>query len=95
MKPFEIAMGGNVYQLIAEVPNWSADIPNSLKNYRNFIKITHAGYFFHTIVPVTILTLIVSTILLWNRPKTANKWMILSMGGVILAEDFTGIYFFT
>lgn len=46
MKPFGITMGGNVYQLIAEVPNWSADIPNSLINYRNFFKITHAGLLF-------------------------------------------------
>lgn len=93
MKPFGIAMGGNVYQLIAEVPNWSADIPNSLINYRIFLRLHLPAYFFQTIVPVTILTLIVSTILLWNRPKTANKWMILSMGGVILAEAFTRIYF--
>lgn len=93
MKPFGITTGGNVYQLIAEVPNWSADIPNSLINYRIFLRLHLPAYFFQTIVPVTILTLIVSTILLWNSPKTANKWMILSVGGVILAEAFTGIYF--
>ncbi len=86
-------MGGNIYQIIAEVPNWSADIPNSLIAYRNSFHITHPGYFFQTLVPLTILSLIVSVILLWNRPKLANKWTLSVLSGVILAEIFTGIYF--
>lgn len=86
-------VGGNVYQLIAEIPNWAGDIPVSLINYRNFFHNSHAGYFFQTLVPLTILALIVSTILLWNRPPEANRWILSSLIGIILAEAFTGIYF--
>ncbi|NJN41824.1 MAG: hypothetical protein HC811_05940 [Flammeovirgaceae bacterium] len=39
-------MGGNIYQIIVEVPNWSSDIPNSLISYRNSFHLTHPGYFF-------------------------------------------------
>jgi hypothetical protein len=86
-------MGGNIYQIIAEVPNWSADIPDSLIAYRSSFHITHPGYFFQSIIPLTILCLITASILLWNRPKAANKWMLIVLGGVVLAEAFTGIYF--
>jgi hypothetical protein len=90
---FGIILGGNYYQLIAEIPNWSSDIPNSLATYRGFYKVSHAGYFFQTIVPMTILLLLTATILLWNRPKTANKWLILAFGGIFISEVFTVIYF--
>ncbi len=86
-------MGGNIYQIIAEVPNWSADIPNSLRAYRESFHITHAGYFFQTLVPLTILSLIASTVLLWNKPRSSNKWKLITLGGVLAAEIFTGIYF--
>jgi len=86
-------MGGNIYQIIVEVPNWSANIPDSLIAYRNSFHISHPGYFFQTIVPLAILSLIVAVILLWNRPKSANRWMLIALGGVVVAEAFTGIYF--
>lgn len=90
---FAVVMGGNIYQLIAEIPNWFNDIPDSLLAFRNFYKVTHAGYFFQTLAPATILCLIVAVILLWNRPKTANKWILATLVSVVLAEVFTGIYF--
>jgi hypothetical protein len=90
---FGIILGGNYYQLIAEIPNWSNDIPNSLVSYRGFYKVSHAGYFFQTIVPITILLLLTATILLWNRPKSANKWLFLAFGGILISEVFTVIYF--
>ena len=90
---FGVVMGGNIYQLIAEVPNWSADMPTTLITFRNAFHVTHAGYFFQTFVPFTILLLIAATILLWNRPKQANRWTLAILGCVVVAEAFTGIYF--
>ncbi|TVR77744.1 MAG: DUF1772 domain-containing protein [Chitinophagaceae bacterium] len=90
---FSAVMGGNIYQIIAEVPNWSADIPNSLIAYREFFHVTHPGFFFQTLVPLTVLSLITSIILLRNRPKSANKWMLIALAGVVLTEVFTLTYF--
>jgi hypothetical protein len=90
---FSGVMGGSLYLIIVEVPNWSADIPDSLDTYRHFFKISHAGYFFQILVPLTIICLIISTVLLWNRPKYANKYLLAVLVGVILAEVFTLIYF--
>lgn len=90
---FSAVAGGMFYQLVVEVPNWSADIPGSLMTYREFFQVTHAGYFFQVMVPLTILCLIGATILLWNRPKSANLWMLAVLGGVIFTEGFTLIYF--
>ena len=88
---FTMVLGGNIYQIIAEVPNWNANIPESLVAYRKLYQVSHAGYFFQTFVPITILGLIAAIILLWNRPKAANRWMLFSLGGVLIAEIFTGI----
>ncbi len=90
---FGAVAGGMLYQLIVEVPNWSADIPGSLQAYREFFQVSHAGFFFQVLVPLTILCLIGATILLWNRPKSANFWMLGVLGGVIFTEAFTLIYF--
>ena len=86
-------LGGNLYQILVEVPNWSADIPDSLRTYRTFFNVIHAGYFFQTLIPLTFLCLVVSTFLLWNRPKSANRWMLAVLGGVVISEVFTIFYF--
>jgi len=90
---FSAVAGGMLYQLIVEVPNWSANIPGSLVTYREFFQVTHAGFYFQVMVPLTILCLVGATILLWNRPKSANLWMLAVLGGVIFTEAFTLIYF--
>jgi hypothetical protein len=90
---FGAVMGGNIYQIVAEVPNWASNIPDSLASYRKFATVSHAGYFFQSLVPFIILSLITATILLRNRPRQANRWLMITLGGVILAEAFTGIYF--
>lgn len=90
---FGAVLGGNIYQIIVEVPNWSVDIPNSLIAYRSFYTVSHAGYFFQILTPVTILSLILAAVLLWNRPESSNKWILITLGGVLIAEAFTLIYF--
>ncbi|HMW96457.1 MAG TPA: hypothetical protein PL002_05590 [Flavobacteriales bacterium] len=89
---FSVA-GANVYELITEVPNWSSNVPESLIARRANITVTNPGHFFQTFSPLAILCLIASTILLRNRPKEANKWLLISLGGIVIAEAFTGIYF--
>lgn len=88
-----IIVGGNVYQLIAEVPNWAADPARALVIHRQFFHLSHAGYFFQTFVPFAILGLLGSTVLLWNRPRAANRWLLLALTGVVAAEVFTLVYF--
>ncbi|GEM_PF-903740 len=90
---FSAVVGGMFYQLVVEVPNWAADIPGSLQAYREFFQVTHAGFYFQVLVPLTILCLVGATILLWNRPKSTNLWMLAVLGGVIFTEAFTLIYF--
>lgn len=89
---FSVA-GANVYELITEVPNWSSNVPESLIARRADMIVANPGHFFRIFPPIAILCLIASTILLRNRPKEANRWLLISLGGIVIAEAFTGIYF--
>jgi hypothetical protein len=90
---FGVILGGNYYQLIAETSNWLNSFLNSPAPYYGFFKVSQSGYFFQKTVSLTILCLSVATILLWNTSKIANKWLLVALGGILISEVFTVLYF--
>ncbi|GAA4322829.1 hypothetical protein [Flaviaesturariibacter amylovorans] len=90
---FCAALGGTLYQFIAEIPNWSGGTRAEFAAYRGFFRVSHAGYFFQTLVPALILTLLAATVLLRNRPRNTNRLLLAALAGVVSIELFTGIYF--
>jgi len=90
---FSMILGGSVYQLIAEIPNWSAQIPESLEIYRSNITISHAGHFFQSLVPISVISLVAAIILLWGHSKKLRQLLFMILAGILSAELFTLIYF--
>lgn len=90
---FCIIIGGSVYQLIVEIPNWSGGSRAGLESFRGFFRLRHPGYFFQSMVPLTILSLAAATPLLRGRPEGAGKKLLLVLAGVLAAEAFTFGYF--
>jgi uncharacterized membrane protein len=89
-----MVLGANVYQAIVEVPNWNADPPATVADFRACVRHSHPGYFFQVFVPLTILSLLVSLGLGWNKPKERNRWVMGALLGVLAAEIFTVVFFF-
>ncbi|TGE21721.1 DUF1772 domain-containing protein [Hymenobacter aquaticus] len=86
-------LGGSLYQLIAEVPNWATpDVPRALIAYQNFFRVSHAGYFFQTLMPLALLSLGAATALLWPQAGPLRRGLLL-LAGILLNELFTVAYF--
>ena len=86
-------LGGSLYQMIAEVPNWSTNPAEELQAYRQFFRLSHAGYFFQTLVPFTLLSLLAATALLWNQGRALRRPLLLLLAGLVVNEVFTFAYF--
>ncbi|RAK65186.1 DUF1772 domain-containing protein [Hymenobacter edaphi] len=86
-------LGGSLYQLIAEVPNWSTNPAQELQAYQQFFRVSHAGYFFQALMPLTILSLGAATALLWNQGAAVRRLLLLVLAGLVLNEVFTLVYF--
>jgi hypothetical protein len=88
-----IVLGGTIFSVLVEYPNWFANIPASLEATRNFYKVFHPGYFFQTVVPFTFLAGIASAIIGW-RIRTARNLVLLSLAALFSAEMLTFIYIY-
>ncbi|GAB2966441.1 hypothetical protein GCM10027048_41040 [Hymenobacter coalescens] len=85
--------GGSLYQIIAEVPNWSTNPAQELRSYQQFFRVSHAGYFFQTMMPLTLLSLLAATALLWNQGSALRRLLLLLLAGLVVNEVFTFVYF--
>jgi Domain of unknown function (DUF1772) len=89
---FGIILGGNYYQLIAEIYNWFNNLIDSSVSYNGYFKISQSGYFFQKIVSLTILCLSVATILLWSTSKAVKKWLLVALSAIFISEVFTVLF---
>jgi hypothetical protein len=89
---FGIILGGNYYQLIAEISNSLNNFFNSPASFSGFFKVSQSGYFFQKIVLLTILCLSIATLLLWNTSKEVNKWLLVALGAIFVSEVITVVY---
>ena len=67
-----IILGGTIFSVMVEYPNWFANVPSSLEATRNFYKVLHPGYFFQTFGPLLLLTGIAFVIAGWRIAPVRN-----------------------
>ena len=88
-----IVLGGTIFAVLVEYPNWFADVPSSLEATRNFYKVFHPGYFFQTVAPLSFLTGIGFVITGW-RIKSARNFVLMSLAVLVAAELLTFFYIY-
>ena len=67
-----IILGGTIFSVLVEYPNWFANIPSSLDATRNFYKVFHPGYFFQIFGPLSVLSGIAFVIAGWRIAGARN-----------------------
>jgi uncharacterized membrane protein len=88
-----IVLGGTIFSVIVEYPNWFADVPASLEVTRNFYKVFHPGYFFQTFGPLTLLSGLAFIVAGWQIKETRNL-VLASVVAMIAIELLTFIYIY-
>lgn len=88
-----VLLGGTIFSVMVEYPNWFADVPASLATTRDFYRVLHPGYFFQTIGPLTLLTGIAFVAVGWSSSKVRNL-VLVSLALLVAAELLTFIYIY-
>ena len=88
-----IVLGGTIFSVMVEYPNWFADVPVSLETTRNFYKVLHPGYFFQIFGPLMLLTSIAFVITGWRMAQVRNL-VIVSIVIMVAIELLTFIYIY-
>lgn len=71
-----IVLGGTIFSVVVEYPNWFADVPTSLESTRNFYRVLHPGHFFQTFAPLLVVTGIGFVIAGWRTVPVRNLVLI-------------------
>ena len=88
-----IVLGGTIFSVMVEYPNWFADVPSSLEATRNFYKVLHPGYFFQTFATLLLLTGIGFVITCWRLTPVRNL-VLISIAMMIAIELLTFLYIY-
>jgi hypothetical protein len=88
-----IVLGGTIFSVMVEYPNWFADVPSSLEATRNFYRVLHPGYFFQTFAPLLLLTGIGFVIASWRLAPVRNL-VLISIAIMVAIELLTFGYIY-
>lgn len=88
-----IVLGGTIFSVMVEYPNWFADVPSSLATTRSFYAVLHPGFFFQIFGPLMLLTGIAFVIAAW-RAKSVRNLVIVSVAIMIAIELLTFAYIY-
>ena len=88
-----VIVGGTIFCVMVEYPNWFSNVPSSLETTRNFYKVLHPGYFFQTFAPLTLLTGIAAAAFGWRNARPRNL-VLFSLAAMVAAELLTFIYIY-
>ena len=88
-----IVLGGTIFSVMVEYPNWFANVPASLEATRTFYKVLHPGYFFQTLGPLLVLSGIAFVIAGW-RTGSARNLVALAVAIFIAIELLTFLYIY-
>lgn len=88
-----IVLGGTIFSVMVEYPNWFANVPTSLEATREFYKVLHPGYFFQTTGPLTLLTGILAVATNWRNAQARNL-VLVALGTMIAIEVLTFFYIY-
>jgi hypothetical protein len=88
-----IVLGGTIFCVIVEYPNWFANVPESLRTTRDFYKAFHPGYFFQTFGPLILISGLAFLGFGWRITGTRN-FVLASIVLLIAIELLTFIYIY-
>lgn len=88
-----IVLGGTIFAVMVEYPNWFADVPASVEATRKFYKVLHPGYFFQIAGPLMLVTGIAFVIAGW-RIQSARNLVLMSLGVMVAIELLTFFYIY-
>jgi hypothetical protein len=88
-----IVLGGTIFSVLVEYPNWFANVPSSLEATRKFYQVFHPGYFFQTTAPLALLSGIGFVITGW-RIAPARNLVLISLVVLVAIELLTFIYIY-
>ena len=86
-----IVLGGTIFAVMVEYPNWFASIPTSLEGTRNFYRVLHPGYFFQIFAPLMLLSGIVFVIVGWRETDTRN--LVLASVAIFIAIELLTFFY--
>ena len=88
-----IILGGTVFAVMVEYPNWFAGVPSSLEVSRDFYRVLHPGYFFQIFGPLSLVAGAAFVIAGWRMRSTRNL-VLVSLGIFVAIELLTFIYIY-
>ena len=88
-----IILGGTIFAVMVEYPNWFANVPASLETTRNFYQVLHPGYFFQIFGPLMLLSGIVFVAAGWRIAPVRNL-VLVSIAIFIAIELLTFFYIY-
>lgn len=88
-----IVLGGTIFAVMVEYPNWFASIPSSVEATRNFYRVLHPGYFFQIFGPLMLLSGIAFVVVGWRETATRNL-VLASIAIFIAIELLTFLYIY-
>jgi len=88
-----IVLGGTIFSVLVEYPNWFVNVPSSLEATRNFYKVFHPGYFFQIFGPLSLFSGIAFVIAAW-RIAGARNLVVTSVALFIAIELLTFFYIY-
>ena len=88
-----IVLGGVIFCVLVEYPNWFADVPSSLAASRSFYKVFHPGYFFQTVAPLSFVAGVGFLITGWRIAPVRN-FVLISLAILVAAEFLTFFYIY-
>ena len=88
-----IVLGGTIFSVLVEYPNWFASVPQSLESTRTFYKVLHPGYFFQIFGPLMLLTGIAFVVASRGVASVRNL-MLVSIALFVSIELLTFFYIY-
>ena len=88
-----VILGGTIFSVMVEYPNWFANVPDSLATTRSFYAVLHPGFFFQIFGPLMLLTGIAFIIAGWRVGEVRNL-VIVSVAIMIAIELLTFAYIY-
>ena len=88
-----IILGGTIFSVMVEYPNWFADVPNSLATTRSFYAVLHPGFFFQIFGPLMLLTGI-AFVIVGGRAAEVRNLVAISVAIMIAIELLTFGYIY-
>ena len=88
-----IVLGGTIFAVMVEYPNWFANVPASLEATRNFYRVLHPGYFFQIFAPLMLLSGVAFVVVGW-RIAGARNMVLIALGVLVAIELLTFLYIY-